>query len=197
MKMIYFSALIFLALSLFVPSGVYGKNKNKIGNNKAKNDFEQAQQSKHNSDHRYEYRGQYKNFNDNNHKNRYYYHGNYYNFHDYYRYYRSEENVFTYEGAYERHGDVFIFSDRYGNEFDLYVKPVSYVSKRFRGYPIYPGNTYNIRLNPTKMYPAPSELRVGISFAFGWGNLVLQENRYFDMYTAPELVNLNGRLYIR
>lgn len=201
MKLLRLFTLITLlvALSLIAPGHLYSKkNKKNYGNNKAKNDYEQTKYdtNKNPNNHSYSYHGQYKNFNDNNHHNRYFYHDKYYNFHDYYTFYRTESNVFTYEGAYERHGDVFIFSDRYGNEFDLYVKPVSRVSRRFKGYPLQPGDSYNIVVRPTKMYPEPSELRVGINFSFGWGNLSLQNNQYFDMYTAPGLTNIDGRLYI-
>ncbi len=206
MKLIHYFALTTLLAALFflTPGDVFGKNNkgdNKDNNNKGNNKVEQKYQNNDNNNnnkpHNYSYNGHYKNFDNNNHSNRYYYNGNYYNFHDYYHYYRTEKNEFTYEGSYERHGDIFIFSDRYGNEFDLYVKPVSQVSRRFRGYPMQPGDTYNIKINPTRMYPRSDELRVGINFSFGWGNLSLQDNSYFDMYTAPELVNINGRLYIR
>ena len=176
-----------------------GDNNARYRQENEKRNTQQQSDNKNNDgkSHRYEYRGQYKNFNDNNHQNRYYYHGNYYNFHDYYTYYKTEDNSYTYEGPYERHGNIFIFSDRYGNEFDLYVKPVSAASRWFKGYRIYPGDTYDIRVSPARMYPAASELRTGINFSFGWGNLTLQNNQYFDMYTAPELVNVNGQLFMR
>jgi hypothetical protein len=145
----------------------------------------------------YEYRGRYRNFRNYNHTNRYFYGGNYYNFDDYYRHYSREGNVFTYEGAYRRHGNFFIFTDKYGNEFELYLKPVNRVPLWLKAKPLQYGRPYHISLKPTRYYATPDEMRIGLTLNFGWGNLSLQNTKYVDMQTAPELINVRGRLYIR
>jgi hypothetical protein len=191
MKLLHYLILIslFTALSFIVPDAAYGRVKFLNGEHKYRNDNKHDDKNDNNEQGREANRG-----NDN--ERRYRYHGQDYNFHDYYHFYRVENNVFTFEGTYGKHSDVFIFTDRYGNEFDLYVKPVYKTSRWFKGHPMQIGDAYNIRINPARMYPNPEELRLGINFSFGWGNLTLQNNRYFDMYTAPELVNVNGRLFI-
>lgn len=203
MKFLKYVSLVTLVAACFVfaPNYVHGKNNNK--NNKHKyennnnNDYNKQNKDDDNQGHSYKYRGKYKNFSNNNHHNRYYYRGKYYNFKDYYRYYSRENNVFTYEGSYGKHGNIFIFSDRYGNEFDLYLKPVSINPKRFKGRPLRPGYAYNIRVHPERMYPSKNELNVGLNLSFGWGNLTLTNDKYYDMYSAPQLVNINGRVYIK
>jgi hypothetical protein len=146
---------------------------------------------------KYQYRGRYRNFRNFNHGNRYYYGGNYYNFDDYYRHYSHENYGFIYEGSYRRHNNFFIFTDRYGNEFDLYLKPYKRTPFWFRGSPLQLGRPYHMRMKPTRYYATPDEMRIGLNLNFGWGNVTLQNRRYVDMQTAPELVNIRGRLYIR
>jgi hypothetical protein len=143
----------------------------------------------------YKYRGQYRNFRNYNHTNRYFYRGSYYDFDDYYSRYSRENNVFTYEGSYGRRGNLFIFSDRYGNEFDLYLKPMNRAPIWVKVAPLRVGNPYRLRIKPARYYPSSDEMRVGINLQFSWGNLTLQNNKYYDMHTAPELINIRGRIY--
>jgi hypothetical protein len=192
MKTIHFICLLlFLTVFLLItPGNAYGKNnpkKFKPGNDNSNNN----NNANHNNNDNIKDKG-------NNHQERRYkYHDQDYNFHDYYHFYSVENNVFTYEGAYGQYGDIFIFTDRYGNEFDLYIQPVQRTPRWFRGYPLQEGNAYNIRLNPTKMYPRREDVQLGISFNFGWGNLTMHNDEYFDMYNAPELVNIRGQLYFK
>jgi hypothetical protein len=145
--------------------------------------------------HIYTYQGHYKNFKNNNHLNRYYYKGKYYNFKNYYTYYSRDNNAFYYQGGYARHGNIFVFTDAYGNEFDTYLKPVYRSPGWLVGRSLEAGNSYKIRMTPARVYPGSYELSLGKSLPFGWGNLTLQNDRYYDMYTTPHLVNVNGRLY--
>jgi len=210
----YLSLIIVLAAFLFA-SQAFGKNNGNDNKNKKKNqenkNSNQQQQSKpqvnqnNNKQHQnkadytherhYTYKGKYQNFKNNNHHNRYYFHGKYYNFKDYYRNYSHENNLYTFEGTYGKHGNIFIFSDRYGNEFDVYLKPVHSPPGWSKGRPLKVGKSYKMRIYPTRMYPTSDELRVGLGLSFGWGNLTLTNGKYYDMFIAPQAVNVGGRLY--
>jgi hypothetical protein len=147
---------------------------------------------------KYQYRGKYRNFRNYNHTNRYYYGGHYYNFDDYWRYYsRENDNYYTYEGAYRRHGNFFIFTDRYGNEFVLYLKPIKRAPLWYHVVPVSYGRNYYIKLRPERYYPTPDEISLGLNLNFGWGNISFQNTKYIDVQSAPELINVKGRLYIR
>jgi hypothetical protein len=114
------------------------------------------------------------------------------------RHYRHhEDNGLTYMGRYEHHGDIFIFENRDGKEFDLYIQPMRRPPRWFRGYPIETGNSYDINIRETKMYPGADEVHAGVSLNFEWGNLTLENGRYYRMYTTSDLVNIRGRLYMR
>jgi hypothetical protein len=158
--------------------------------------FEHNGNDDFNPEYRYQYHGQYHNFNDYDHDRRYFYNGEYYNFDDYYNFYLNEEDSFTYEGTYDKYPNVFIFTDKYGNEFDLYIKPVMLLSKWFTGYPMQPGETYLMLIRPYRYYAPLTDISGGLSFSFGWGNLALQNNRYYDLFNSPELINYDGQLYI-
>jgi hypothetical protein len=104
-------------------------------------------------------------------------------------------NGYVYEGAFEQNDDVFIFTDRSGDEFDLYLEPINRISKRFNGYPLKPGRAYNIRISETKMYPKPDERKQDNTLTFKWGTKVLTDDKYYVMYTSPDLFNYQGQLY--
>jgi hypothetical protein len=175
---------------------VHDKNFNDRNDNRSVNI--QPKINKNNSPtYSYKYRGKYRNFRNYNHANRYYYNGGYYNFDDYYRHYSRDNNEFTYEGSYGRHSDIFIFSDRYGNEFDLYLKPVNRAPIWFKVSPIGIGRPYHLRVKPARYYPNSDEIQGKLNLQFGWGNLTIQNGKYIEMHSAPELINIRGRVYIR
>jgi hypothetical protein len=105
--------------------------------------------------------------------------------------------VFSYAGNYGKQPNIFIFHDRYGNEFPLYLKPAKRLPWFFRGYPLRSGYGYKMKIKPVKYYPEPEEARAGLYLPFGWGNLTLVNGRYYEMHTSPYLINYNGRLYSR
>jgi len=203
MKLKHYLILITLltALLFITPEILMGKAN---GNNKNKTKLKTESNAKviksnnsNSPNHSYSYRGKYKNFNNNNHNNRYFYNGKYYNFKDYYSFYRRGNNVFTYQGRYGKHKNIYIFSDSDGNEFDMYLKPVGKAPLFFKGNTLVAGTAYKMNIKPTRMYPTKVEINNGIRFPFGWGNMTLQNGRYFEMYSASNLVNVNGQVYIK
>jgi hypothetical protein len=145
----------------------------------------------------YQYHGHYTNFANTNHQKRYYYKGKYYNFNDYSNQYKNEGNTFTYEGPYVDHVGIFIFTDNYGNEFDLFLKPQKGTPRPGKTHELRIGEKYHFVLSPQRMYPPKAEKREGMTYVFSWGNMPLKENKYFDMFTAPVLFNFNGNLYVK
>jgi hypothetical protein len=144
----------------------------------------------------YSYKGPYKNFKNNNHRNRYFYRGKYYNFKDYYRNYSSESNVYAYKGTYGKNKDIFIFNDRYGNEFDLYYKPVSRTPAWLQRNTLQVGKSYTFPLRTARMYPTATQIKTASYLPFGWGNVMLQNGKYYELHSAPGIVNVGGKLYI-
>jgi hypothetical protein len=196
---IYLVILSLLACSLLLGQ-VYAKNDK--GRDKPGQDDEDRIELKNKGEgstqkYAYQYKGKYKNFEGNNHYKRFYFRGKYYPFNDYYNLYYQESNAYTFEGRYPRHNDVFIFSDRYGNEFDLYVEPVEKLPAIFTGYSLKPGHTYEVKIRSVKMYPSPDEVRAKLTLSFDWGVLQLEKGGYFDLHSSPQLINCKGKLYIK
>jgi hypothetical protein len=200
MKYRFFHLMMIVLAALLVFSPVYAKR----GDDRKKDKFDDNSKGKseHRNDdkgksHKYEYRGKYKNFNNNNHHNRYYFGGKYYGFKEYYSHYSRDKAFFVYEGSYDRHGDIYIFTDAYGNEFDMYVKPVTNLPRGAKYVALSPGNPYRVKVAPIKWYPAKSERSSIQALSFSWGNLRIQNNKYFELHSSPHLISHNGILYLR
>jgi hypothetical protein len=124
--------------------------------------------------------------------------------HNWSQYYRGHgdfqhhgDRGFTYQGAYGEYGDIFVFTDRNGKEYDLYVQHLRKPGKWFKGFPLREGDSYDFAIAQTKMYPRPEELKVGLRLNFKWGSVTMQKGNYYRMYTSPDLVNIRGELYFR
>jgi hypothetical protein len=196
---IYLIIIALIAVSMLTAQ-VYAKNDN--GRKKPKSDTEdkielRSADDGNSQNYIYVYKGKYKNFDDDNHVKRFYFRGKYYPFQEYYGLYYQESNAYTYEGSYGRNGNIFIFTDRYGNEFDLYVRQVEKLPPMYNGYPLKYGHTYELKLRPEKFYPARESMKVGVSLNFGWGVLHMEKEGYYDLHNSPNLINHRGKLYIK
>jgi hypothetical protein len=106
------------------------------------------------------------------------------------------DHGYTYQGPYGEYGDIFVFTDPDGREYDLYVRHLDRYTRTYGFYPLVEGDAYDFGIDQGRMYPRPDELKLGLRLNFKWGSVSLHKN-YYNMYTSPELVNIRGRLYLR